>query len=63
MEITEICVADAEEFNINNADEQVCKNAYRLFLHNHRDHEGHGSRMATAKSIFKAMNIPPIVKT
>ena len=63
MIITETCIEDAAEFDIDNADEQVCKTAYRDFLYTHRDHEGHTSRMTTAKGIFQGMTIPPIVKT
>ena len=63
MIITETCIEDATDFNIDNADEQVCKDAYRQFLHDHRRHEGHGTRMATAKPIFQGMTIPKIVKT
>ena len=63
MVITETCIADAAEFNIDNADEQVCKDAYREFLHDHRRHEGHAARMETAKPIFQSMTIPQVVKT
>jgi hypothetical protein len=63
MIITETCIGDAAEFSIDNADEQVCKTAYRDFLHDHQTHEGHSERMAIAKGIFQSMTIPPIVKT
>ena len=63
MEITETCIGDSVGFSIDNADEQVCKDAYRVFLHNHQTHEGHEARMTTAKAIFQSMTIPPIVKT
>jgi len=63
MIITETCIGDAAEFNIDNADEQVCKEAYRGFLHDHRRHEGHAARMEAARTIFRAMTITPVVKT
>ena len=63
MIITETCTEDAAEFNIDNADEQVCKDAYREFLHDHREHEGHRARLAAGKIVFQAMTIEPTVKT
>ena len=63
MIISETCIEDAAEFDIDNADEQVCKDAYRAFLHDHQGHEGHAARMAAGKIVFQAMTIEPTVKT
>lgn len=63
MIITATCIEDAAEFNIDNADHKVCKDAYNDFLLEHRDHEGHAARMTTAISVLRTMTIPKIVKT
>lgn len=63
MIITETCIEDAAELNIDNADHKVCMDEYNAFLRDHRDHEGHAARMATAIPILRSMNIPKVPKT
>ena len=63
MIITETCIEDAAEFNIDNPDHKVCMDAYNEFLRDHRHHEGYAERMEAEITIFKTMTIPPVVKT